>query len=83
MLVAEPAADSRLRGLSARALSEWLVTVAECDLLHTDILEAHRLVEVDPALIDEWERAALVVRLPFGTVRMLALKSLWERDHAA
>ena len=83
MLIVEPVADSRLRGLSAEALSEWLVTVARCDLLHTDILEAHEFASVAPEVIEEWEQSILATRLPFGSLRMLALKSLWELDHAA
>ena len=68
MLIVEPVADSRLRGLSAEALSEWLVTVAR-DLLHTDILEAHEFASVAPEVIEEREQSILATRLPFEACR--------------
>ena len=83
MLVAEPAADVRLKRLSPEGLSEWLALIGRCDLLHSDIVDGHELAEIDPAVVDEWDEAGLVERLPFGTLRMLALKSVWVLDHAA
>ncbi len=83
MLLVEPAGDPLLRPLSAEALSEWLAAVGDCDRFHTDILEARELDHASEDVIDEWEHAALVLRLPFGNLRFLARGRLWDCDRAS
>jgi len=83
MLAADPAVDPRVQGLSSEALAAWMLTVDHCDLMGTDILDVYEVARLDEALVLEWERSALVARLPWGSLRMLELKELWQLDHAA
>jgi hypothetical protein len=83
MLLVEPATDPLLKPLSTEALSEWLGAVGECDLFHTDILDARELDHASEDVIAELEDAALVARLPFGNLRVLARGWLWDFDRAA
>jgi hypothetical protein len=80
LLVAEPAADPLLKSLSPEALSAWLAAVGDCDRYRTDILEPRRVQYASWDVIEEWERAALVVRLPFGNLRFLGRGRLWDTD---
>ena len=82
LLVAEPESEPILSPLSAEALSAWLGAVGHCGSFHTDIVDIHELSETSDEVMDEWEHAALVERLPWGNVRFLARKRLWDFNRA-
>jgi hypothetical protein len=80
LLIPIPADDPVLALLSPGALRAWLEVVAHCGSFRTDLVGLEQLQGVDSALIDEWDRAHLVSRLPFGHLRVLARGRLWDYD---
>jgi hypothetical protein len=77
LLIGDPQDDRALAGLTPEAWHAWVHAVDRCARARNDIVSLQTL-GVREELLDEWEQAALVQRLPFGNVRLLRRGSLWE-----
>jgi len=80
LLVTDLTNDPLLGKLNPPARYAYLDAVGHCVRHSTDLLAPRELQRVDPKLIDEWEAAALVQRLPFGHFRILGRPELWDFD---
>jgi hypothetical protein len=77
LLIGDPEDDPALAALSIGAWNAWARTVARCATTRSDIVHLN-VLEASDEDVEEWERAELVQRLPFGNLRMLRRGSLWE-----
>ena len=77
LLIADPEDDQALAALTMSAWNEWARAVHYCASIRSDLVQLQSL-DVAEEIVEEWEAAGLVQRLPFGNLRMLGRGSLWD-----